>query len=332
MGVSAIQGSFGVGLQQTPGTAAATINYIPAATVNLNMDQMAQSLPQEIGGAMWSRQSYKTGVQVGGDVTFNVRANSIGWLLRAFSGSATAAAPANGVTRHTFIENADLDFIPWVTINKNVTDLWAEQYVDCRVDTFRLDVPAAGIVTGTFGFVGRTTNEIEVPTETFDDTPLFETCTGRVVVGGVSTYKTTRVAIDFSNNLSRDERIIGNYFLDDITVVRRSARITVDTYLKDPTWYRQVYRNGGSTLGAAFDPAVYSAELDLEIQTAQHVVGTEHGKIRLVIPNMDFLTFPVSLSGNDFVRVTMTAELTISGTNPPFYLDLTNTQANYNLS
>lgn len=327
MGTNAMKGSFGIGLQAAAGAAAASIQYIQASNVSLNPEQAATSLGPEVGGGMWSAESYKTGVQVNGDVTVNARANTIGYLLRAFAGSASS----NGVSdhyAHSFFEANDVAFIPWLTLVRNVSDVWTEQYVDCRVDTMRLDIPAAGIVTATFGFVGKTPSEIANPTETWDDSPLFETCSGYVKFGGSSTNKVTRLTLDFSNNLTRDEQIIGSYYLEDISMVRRTCRVTVDTFLTNADWYRQVYNNGTS----AWDPEVYSAELDVKINTAKHVVGTTHGSLRFVIPNIDYLVFPVALAGNDIIRVSMSAELTLAANALPFYIELVNNQTSYALS
>lgn len=329
MSVSAAKGSFGIGLQTNRGTAAGTINYIKASSVNVNMDQQANPLGAEVGGSMWASGSFKTGVSVGGDAAFNVRADSIGWLLKAFSGSASASGPAAGVYSHSFFENDDPGFIPYVTLVKNISDMWTEQFVDCRVDTLRLDVPAAGIVTATVGFVGIMPKQIDNPVEVFDNSPLFETCVGEVSFNNDSTFKTTRVSFDFSNNLSRDERIVGSYYLDDVTMVRRTCRITCDTFLKDPTWYRQVYRFGDSANGAAFNPRVFSAALDVVIETARPVAGTATGKIRIHIPNMDYLAFPVSLAGNDILRVSLSAEVTITGSDRAFFIEVDNGLASY---
>jgi hypothetical protein len=323
MGINAMKGSFGVGLQSEKAKAAAAITYIQASSVSIGMEQNATSLPAEVGGRMWSAESYKTGVMVAGDASFNVRANTIGILLRAFAGSAVSA-PEGSANKHVFTEADDVSFLPWMTLTRNTSDVWTEQYVDCRVDSMRLDVPAAGIVTGSFGFVGITPSEIENPVETWDDSPLFETCTGAVLLEGVAA-KVTRVSFDFGNGLSRDEQIVGSYFLDDITMVRRTCRVTIDTFLKDAALYRKVYNNGTG----AWDPQVYSASLEVTIGTARHIVDTTHGEIKIKIPNIDLLTYPVALAGNDIVRVSMSAELTLGATDEAFSIELINMVADY---
>ena len=304
MGINAMKGSFGIGLQANKGVAAGTIQYIQASNVAINMEQAATTLGPEVGGRMWSSQSYKTGVMVAGDATFNLRANTVGYLLRAFAGSATSDASGEAY-KHSFFEADDVAFIPWLTLVRNVSDVWTEQYVDCRVDSMRLDIPAAGIATATFGFVGITPSEISNPTEAWDNSPLFESCVGEVKLEGDASYKVTRLTLDFSNNLTRDEQSVGNYFLDDISMVRRACRVTIDTFLKDAAWYRKVYNNGGTS----WSPMVYGGELDVEVQSAKYVVGTTRASMRFDRPNIDWLIFPVSLAGNDIVRVTMTAEL-----------------------
>lgn len=317
MGISSVKGSFGIGLQTTKGTAAASINYLQATAVNIQPDQGSAALGPEVGGAMWSRESYKTGVAVFGDVSFVPRANTLGWLLRAFAGTATAAG-SEGVYNHTFKEATDVSSIPYCTLVKNVSDVWAEQYKDCRVDSLRLDLAAAGVMTAAMGFVGITPSEVAVPSETWDDSPIFECNTGQVAFAGATTNKVTRLSLDFANNLTRDERVVGSYYLNDMTLIRRACRITCDTFLTDATWYRDIYNNGTS----AWDPTIKSVELDAYVDSAKHFTGTTHARFRVVIPNMDYLVMPVALVGNDVIRCTMTAELTLSGSSLPFYMEL----------
>lgn len=332
MGISATAGSFGIGIQTTKGTPAATINYIKAINIGFQPEQAAQSVPPEVGGTMWPSGSFKTGVTLGGDVTVYGRTRSLGWLLRAFAGTATSAAGAEASTySHTFREATNQSFLPWCTVTKNVSDIWAERYTDCRVSALSLDIPAAGLMTATFSVAGITPDEISVPTESYvDDDYLFVGCVGSVKFDGTGTYKATRVRIDFANNITNDERVVGSYYLDDLTMMSRSARITCDTFLTTADWYRATYNNAGTT----WDPAVVSAELDLTINSAEAAVsgGTAKGEFRLVIPNIDYLAYPVPLAGGDLVRTTLTAELTVPGNEIPFYMQLLNGQSAYALS
>jgi hypothetical protein len=342
MGITAGKGSFGIGLQEEKGTPATSFAYIPALNVGLQPEQRAQSLPPEVGGGVWSLGSYKTGVIVAGDATFNARANSIGWLLRAFAGTATSVpddgdeasdwggVAEEGLYRHMITPvPTDESSIPWCTITKNISDVWTERYTDVRVDTLRLDVPAQGLMTVAASFVGCEPDTVACPTETYDTSTTLTTTTGYVQIGGSRSKKVTRFSIDFSNGLSRDEAIVGSYYLDDITVMSRTCTLSVDTFLTTADWYNQVYNNGGST----WDPTIYSAELDLEISggVAQSG-GTKKAKMRLFVPQVDYLTFPIAMAGGDLIRVTMTASLSLDGSNPAFYIELLNNQEEYALS
>lgn len=331
MGITAGKGSFGIGLQEVKGTSATSFAYIPALNIGLQPEQRAQALPPEVGGGLWSLGSYKTGVIVTGDATFNARANSIGWLLRAFAGTATSAADGESGLYNHMIQPVPTDesSVPWCTVTKNISDVWTERYTDVRVDTLRLDIPAQGLVTVAASFVGCEPDTVANPTETYDTSPTLVTCTGYVQIGPSRSKKVTRFAMDFSNGLSRDEAIVGSYFLDDVTVMSRTCQVSVDTFLTTADWYNQVYNNGGST----WDPTIYSASLDIEIEGGvAQTGGTKNAKMRIFVPQVDYLTFPIAMAGGDLIRVTMTASLSLNGTDPAFWISLLNNQANYNLS
>lgn len=321
MGVTAIKGSFGLGIQTTEEVAAASIQYIQAGNVGLNPEQRNNMVPPEIGGKLWSTGSYKAGTSVLGDVQINARANTLGWLLKAFAGSATAATVGE-VSRHTFFEPTSQD-VPWLTLIKNVSDMFADKYLDCKVDTVRVDIPTGGIVSVTAGFVGKKVEDFAVPTETWDYSPLFETCVGTVLVGGAP-GKYNRASFEFSNNLTRDEQIIGSYFLDGVTIMRKSCRISLDVFIRDATLYRQVYNYGTSN----WDPRVYQTSVDIAIRSAKPVTGSTVAEFRVVIPQMEMQVMPLGLAGNDIIRSTLTGEISVAE-DVPFYWTLDNNVADY---
>lgn len=336
MGKTSGTGSFGIGLQAVKGTPigvnAAAMHYLPVLSVDLAPDQMAATLPPEIGGSPWPMGSYKGGISAAGTVTLNARASSIGWLLHAFAGSATSAADGDSY-KHSFFQNqSDTSLLPWCTLVKNVSDTWYERYYDAKVDSLRIDIPTAGLVTCTVGFVAAKMNsdDSDFPAETYDSSPVFETTSGSVKFGGDATKKVTRLTLDFANGLSRDERLIGSYYLDDITMLRRTLRITADCFVDSAAWYQQVYN--GAAGADAWSPTIVSTDLDVKINTGGHITGSTHGYLRIVVPNIDFMAYPVAMAGQDLLRATLTADLTLISGSQPFYIETKSQEDNYNLN
>jgi hypothetical protein len=331
--LTGIKGGLGIGLQAAKGTAASSITYFQTTSINVNPDQQSQAIPPEIGGQLFEYGTYKAGVMIGGDFAVNLRPGTVGWLLTAFAGTATATSIGGGGYTHSILENqADSANLPYITLVKNVAGSWADEYTDCRIDTMRLDIPAAGIATASFGVAGIGYSQIAVPSMTMDATPPFETCVGSVLLtdaaGGVTQSKMSRVSFDFSNNINRGIHDIGSYVLEDIPVIRKTCRITVEHYLSSSQWFNQVYGYGTTS----WDPRVMQTQMDITSKTAKDIVGTTQGRLRLVIPQLDYMTYPVPIQGTDVVRVTMTADLTYNPGDMPFWFELDDNNASYPFS
>lgn len=330
MGKTSATGSFGIGLQSAKGSFiaadSADLHYLPVLSVDLAPEQQAQTLPPEVGGEMWPKGSFKTGVYGQGGCSLNMRSTGIGWLFHAFAGSATSASLGGGSYRHTFFEPTDKSALPWCTLVKNVADVWHERYGDSRIDTLRLDFPSAGIITAAASFVSLsfTGDSTTVLSETLDSSAVFTTNVGTVTIDSSTTKKVNRVSLDFSNNLTRDERVLGDYYLDDITVMRKTCRITADCFLTNYDWYQAVFNNGS---GDIWSPCIYSAAMELEFTTD---CGATSATVKVVFPQVDFQAFPVSLNGQDQIRVTLTAEVIVNTAGArPFYFVLTNGETDY---
>lgn len=339
MSVVAILGGIGVGLQVGRGTAQSSVNYTPATNIDLNFEQDAQPYPFEVGGDYWQKNAYKRSVHGQGGFSALVRPNSIGYLLQAHLGSAQTSTGGDGEHTHIFTARTTSNgawlgdgMQPWVTLLKNAGGLMAEQHSDARNRRLRLAVPAANIATVDAEFIAMTPKEISVPgSMSFDNELAFTTCTGVVSLGGAAA-KATNINIDLQAMLSDDEFSVGNYFLDDITLLGRQAAISFEVILRDATLWRQVYRNGAGTVGTgAWDPAVFTGELSVNLLTASAMTGTTttKGSLTLVIPKMNYLAFPIGLRGNELVRVGLRGSLTQPGTSIPLTATLVNTVTSY---
>jgi hypothetical protein len=350
MSVTSLAGGIGLGLQTAKGTVAPTVTYIPATQVDLNFEQNAEVYPFEVGGDYWQKDSYKSSVMGAGGFDALARPDTIGYMLKAFFGSCTSSAgPGPGTFSHVFVgrrtPNATWGgdgMIPWATLVKNLAGRMAEQHSDARCRSCRLNYPTANLVSYNAAYVAALPAEIAVPaTMVFDADPAFNTCTGQVSVGtsGGAAYdrtdpvngnnaKATAITIDLQNQLSTDEFSIGSYYLDDVTLMSKTASVTYDLIMRDSRLWREVYRNGAAGVGA-WDPALFSGQLTVISETAKPITGTTKGSLKVEIPKLDYLALPTGLSGNELVRISLRSQLTQGELPNPIIVTLVNTVTSY---
>jgi hypothetical protein len=350
MSVTSLAGGIGLGLQTAKGTVQGTIVYVPATQVDLNFEQNANPYPFEVGGDYWQKDSYKSSVMGAGGFDALARPDTIGYMLKAFFGSCqTTAGPEAGTYEHLFTGRRAANgtwggdgMIPWVTLVKNLAGKMAEQHSDARCASCRLNYPTANLVNYNAAFIAAFPEEVAVPpVMTFDADPAFNTCTGLVTVGeaGGATYdrtdptngnnaKATAITIDLQNQLSTDEFSIGSYYLDDVTLMSKSAAVTYDLIMRDAGLWREVYRNGAAGVGQ-WDPALFSGQLTVRSETAKPIAGTTKGSMEVYIPKLDYLALPTGLSGNELVRISLRSQLTQGEALAPIEIRLVNSVATY---
>lgn len=319
---SSMNAMFGFNLQSGKGTAATVFKYIPALTFNMMADQRVAAIPPEVGGTMWQRGSYKQSVVAAGDVSFNARPDYLGYLLYALTGNwvsatGTLAGEDNSLTggyHHRFYPSTSLSATQWLTTRSLLDQDPDRRFADCLIRTFRIEMPTTGLVTMTAGFIGITPLEVtgsQAATGVESKLP-FVSMVGSANLDNIAgtTVPATRIALDFANQLTEDEFVISSYYLDNISLLGRSLNVTFDTFVRDATLWRKVYRNNAASLGTgAWDPTVYTGSLDVTVK-----IATGTSALRVRIPKMDFLSFPISLSGNQVVRSTLTGQVSLVST------------------
>lgn len=350
MSVTSLAGGIGLGLQTAKGTVQSTVTYVPATQVDLNFEQNAEVYPFEVGGDYWQKDSYKSSVMGQGGFDALARPDSIGYMLKAFFGSCqTVAGPEAGTFQHTFTGRRTASgtwlgdgMLPWVTLVKNLAGRMAEQHSDARCASCRLNYPTANLVSYNAAFVAALPEEVNVPpTMVFDADAAFNTCTGLVEVGvqGGTAYdrtdpvngnnaKATSITIDLQNQLSTDEFSIGSYYLDDVTLMSKTASVQYELIMRDARLWREVYRNGAAGIGQ-WDPALFSGQLTVTSETAKPIVGATKGSLKVYIPKLDYLALPTGLSGNELVRIGLRSQLTQGDLLAPIEITLINTVTSY---
>lgn len=321
MGLSSLKSAIGVGLQSARGAAAANANmhYFPVLSANVTGEQLAQMLPPEVGGTLFSRGSYKAGVRGRGDATFLPRPNTVGFLLRSLFNHETVAAAtganSSGLFDHRFyVGDSAAHTKRWMTMRRYVNNIYGEQIEDATVGGFRLEVAAASIAQAQVQMLGAKHSEIAGADQAAEDDQVFITCSASVSQGGLD-FIVDRFSFDIGANLTDNEFRVGSYFLDEITLLQRMVSITADVRIKSRDLFAYVYRNGaaapsGAALGA-WDPVIYRTDVSLTLNTAE----TNPQQLILTLPAVDFLTLPVQVAGADLIRAQLTAQVTLGADN-----------------
>lgn len=321
MGLSSLKSAIGIGLQSARGAPAseANMHYFPVLSGNVTGEQLAQTLPPEVGGALFSRGSYKAGVRGRGDVTMLPRPNTIGYILRSLFNRETVAAAtganSSGLYDHRFYVGDTANHTKrWATLRRYVNSIYGEQIEDATVGQFSLEVAAASIAQAQVQFLGARFSEVAGDDVATADAPVFLTCAATVSQGGLD-FIVDRFTFQIGAQLTDNEFRVGSYFLDEITLLQRMVQITADVRIKSRDLFAYVYRNGavaptGSAVGD-WSPVIYRTDVSLQLNTGE--ANPEY--LKLELPGVDFLTLPVQVAGADLIRAQLTAQVTLAADN-----------------
>lgn len=300
MAVSSQRGSLGFALQTAKGSKATADKWIRATEISLGPVQDATPLPPEIGGQRGTSGVTKLGIRSGGGFTTIVRAQYVPYFLYALCGSKSVVATGAGSYKHTITPS---DNEVWMTLTKNVSDLWAEEHVDCKIGRMVWDIPARGQSTMAFEVSGIEPTVVSAPTETAWDTTEHLVSGAGVVTQDGSPFKCTRVRIEIDNQPDNAQWIIGQYTLDDIDFMGLPVTITFDKHVQDATLYQNVYYNGGTS----FSAVPYTASFSVQTASPGNISGeTFPYSIQFTMPSVIWTEFNPTLRGNDIVVTTCT--------------------------
>ena len=134
--------------------------------------------------------------------------------------------------------------------------------------------------------------------------------------------------IAVATQFSTDEFSIGPYYLDDVTLMSKTAAVQYELVMRDALLWRQVYRNGSGPTGA-WDPTLFSGQLTVTTETAAPMVLATKGSMSVYIAKLDYLALPTGLAGNELVRIGLRSQLTQGANTIPVRVVLINTIASY---
>lgn len=144
------------------GTAVAPTIWIPGRTptgVRVMVDKTI--LKETTGSGLGSQGSEITGRHIEGDLEFNLKSNSIGWLFQSLLGASTSvakSAPNGSVYDHTFSLLTGNPQHPTLTLALAQLGAQHYKYLGAMVNSLDIKVPMNDLVNATVGFVGR--NEV----------------------------------------------------------------------------------------------------------------------------------------------------------------------------
>lgn len=159
----------GIGMENpaSRGTAVAPQIWLPArspATVNAVVDTVAVRETMKTG--IRSSDSSITQVRAEGDVEFNVRVASIGYILKSLLGSVTSNT-ALGATTHTFTRQTESPLHPSLTLGLAQPNHQDYSYDLSVVSSLEIRTPIDDLVNATASFVSKAETEIANYTPTF---------------------------------------------------------------------------------------------------------------------------------------------------------------------
>jgi hypothetical protein len=331
-----------VGRQSAKDTPTTTTQFFPVTSLGLNMNQNTQALPAEIGGDYFLRNSYKASVIGGGDTAMVVRPNSFGNLLYMLAGqdTVTPVPSQSGAYSHSFVPfapSAGVD-LPWFTFYKDVSKFYAEQHLNTKLRSLRIDIPKASIVTAQASVLSTTPSTVTIAslgTETFDTTPQFQTCVATVTLAAEApspslTFPVNleRFSLNYTNVLSEDEYAVGSYYVQDSSLLQRTVTVDMDFVLRDTTLIQAAYLNG-ATIPNAWSPQIYRGALNVQLNSNTNIgATTQPYQLNFNFPGLDFLMAPITLSGAELIRSTLSTQVTL-GTGDRFAATLINGVSTY---
>lgn len=251
-----------------------------APRIGIGTIQQQETFPLETGGPIVPTGSFKSGQYPAGDVEMIPRAEEfLGYLLYGATGACDTAedsvydseaetldaATYTGVNSHRFKFAADGYTLPWLATRVRVPgatagDVYGEVHQDMKINSFRLNIPAAGLLGASVGFQGLKSfypNATAVNAWTYENTTEDSLSAphsgkGQFLLGG-DAYPITGASIELVNNLSspQQEMVVGSYHPDDAVSISRALQIRIVYKWENPDFYRQLLT--GSTSGTEWD-------------------------------------------------------------------------------
>lgn len=307
--------------------------------VDLGVVDETREGPPEVGGIAVPTFPYKSGPLIAGGLTIQPRFEDVfGHLLYAMLGSVTSAPVALNpdVYDHVFKMGTNSTSVPWLSFRKHIppygddlaTDL-GEIFKDCKVIGGTLSLPNDAPLGMRLDVIGRefelandpTAWVYENPLESWESIPVACAVGGYLKIGGVE-FPVVAAQVGWQNVPLdiRQERVYGDPFIDDVTVIQRRLSYDLTVRWNNPDLYRDVLT--GSISGTAWSSkpktasfevkAVSSVDMPLEVEpysltiAADEVMMSQQGGITLAGNGAIMMRFSgVALEATNYASFTL---------------------------
>lgn len=163
----------GVGAESVRGTAVAPDIWVPARTPSGIKPIIDKTLIRETGGTgVMSKDSEVVHSRAEGDLEFNMRNVSIGYILKSLMGSsASVQQAATGAYTHTFTLDGTVSQRPSLTLALAQGGLQHYEYAMGIVNSLEISTPIDDLVTATANFIAKSeaTHAAYTPAVNSDD-------------------------------------------------------------------------------------------------------------------------------------------------------------------
>jgi len=242
---------------------------------------------------------------------------SMGWLADHRTAGSIAFA-------HLFQFDADTSKVPWMTFRKAIpkrennpaTDI-GEIYLDCKALSAAWTFPNDGPIGLRLDMLGRSFTFDYAPdlwtyANTFEDyttIPIGCVTSGYIQVGSDATLPIVAATVTFANVPldTRQERVYGDPFIEDITILQRTIAFDLLVKWNNPNLYAQVLTGGSS--GSAWTSAPFTAAVTVYTE-APDEIGTLSGQyhsLMIYAPSvMLALNGTITLASNQAIMMRFT--------------------------
>lgn len=337
MTTTAQAGILGFGPSAAKGSGVATGNWYrhKASMIDLAVMDDQRLGPPEVGGRPLPTIPYKAGVMVGGGATLSPRlSGSIGWLLKGALGSSSTTSGSGSIRNHVFrLDPTTPGFVPWMGFRKyiptsgNVGDYGlGETYVDCKVTNLVFTLPNDGLITARVDAMGRSFLLEQTPAwgissgstggwapttgefEDYTSIPIGCQTAGYISTPSFGDLPVVQGQIGIQNMPldPRQERVYGDPFLEDVTIVSRSVTLDLTVKWTNPDLYRQILT--GAVSGTTWSASPFTTAVEIVAQSPVNI-GADSLPYRLKInitEAMLALNGGIQLAGNQAVLMRFT--------------------------
>jgi hypothetical protein len=308
--------------------------YVIACTLSQDITSGSPTitLSGSASGSIGYSETFELGGRGAGTYYFYTRyaydkINSVVYPAVSTGGSASAGwlMPTSGssVFIHQFIFADDETSVPWMSFRKHIprkdsnpaTDL-GEVYLDCKALSAAVTLPNDGPIAARLDFLGRSFTfdyspnlwTYENTMEDYTSIPLGVRTEGWISVSGSSDLPIVAATVTFANIPLdiRQERVYGDPFIEDITIISRSLAYDLLVKWNNPDLYAQVVT--ASRSGSAWSATPFTGTVEV-FTDSPTLIGSSGSYYSLKIESqkvMLTMNGPVTLASNQAIMMRFT--------------------------